>query len=645
MIAANNLSMRFGGKILFKNVNFQLNPGQHYGLVGANGCGKSTLIKILTGEATPETGDISCPSQASIGTLKQNQFLYDDVRIVDTVMMGKTKLWEAISQKEQLLQKEKFGEEDCHLLEELEKIVISYQGYSAESEAAKLLEGLGLNVEVHKQHMKTLSGGYKLRVLLAQVLFSQPDILLLDEPTNHLDIYSIKWLEDYLKGFPGTLLISSHDRDFLNSICHQIVDMDYGNIKIYKGNYDRFQESKMEEKILKEKTLEKHEAKKEDLQSFIDRFKAKSSKARQAQSKMKLVEKLEEEMEGIELSPSSRLFPKLRFDLVRPSGAITLTVKSLFKSYADKQVLKDITFSVERGDRIAIIGANGIGKSTLLEILTQNKKADQGAFEWGFAAQYAYFPQDHKRDVYGSISLLDWLGQFDTLMPEERLREILARVLFSGDDVKKPVSILSGGETARLVLAKMMLLKHNVLIFDEPTNHLDMEATEALLEALQNYPGTLIFVSHNRHFVSKIANRIIEISDKGLKDFRCTYIEYLAQREVDFLSAKLSLRKETSTTKLEASDQKIKFQEQKNQRNIKSQLEKKIDLAEKKCQQLEEELKTIDSILASEGFFEKESKEKQKELFNRKNILEKSLEDALNAWEKAGDELQAYIQN
>ncbi len=630
--------MRFGGKILFKNTSFQLNPGNHYGLIGANGSGKSTLIKVLTHEMTLEEGDFTIPSQLKVGTLKQNHFLYENVPIVDTVLMGNTKLWQAMEEKNKLFEKPEFTEEECHILADLEKVIEDEDGYSAESVAGKILEGLGLPDRVHRQTLSTLSGGYKLRVLLAQVLFSKPDILLLDEPTNHLDLYSIKWLEEYLSNFPGTLLVSSHDRDFLNRICNYTLDLDYQKITSYKGNYDDFLLTKAAQQEQKEAAFNKHEKKRDDMQEFIDRFKAKASKARQAQSKMKMVEKLEEEMADFDFSNSTRLYPNLKFEPYRPSGAIALKVNDIHKSYGTKQVLHGISFEVERGDRVALLGANGIGKSTLLEILTNHLKCDQGSWEWGHAAQFAYFPQDHMREVHGQISLLHWLSEQDPQTPEQRLREILGRVLFTGDDVKKSVHVLSGGETARLILAKMMLLKHNVLIFDEPTNHLDMEAIETLLDALSLYTGTIIFVSHNRHFVSQLANRIIEISEKGIQDYRCNYEEYIEKRELDLLSKKdLRQAKEKSS---ESQDGKVKHQEQKNQRNSKSQLEKAVASAEKKCQQLEEKIKALDKVMAAENFYHQTSNDEIQKLLKQKEDLDKQLMEAMKVWEEAMRQLK-----
>lgn len=636
MISASNLKMRFGGKILFKDCNFQLNPGQHYGLVGANGTGKSTLIKILIGEITPDAGEVSLPAQFSIGTLKQDHFIYENDPILDVVQMGNAKLWHAFKKRDTILANESFSDDDCLSLESVEKIIHEHDGYTAPSRAAKLLEGLGLPTTTHLQKLSTLSGGFKLRVLLAQVLFSQPDILLLDEPTNHLDIFSIKWLEGYLKAFPGMIVVSSHDREFLNKVCNHIVDLDRESIKVYKGNYDQFEEAKEFEKENKEAQLEKQDKKKQDLQGFIDRFKAKSTKARQAQSKMRLVEKLEDEMEVLNLSPSSRMYPNLDFTICRPSGAVVLKVDGISKHFGPKHVLNKISFQVERGEHIAFLGANGIGKSTLLEILNQGLHADHGTFEWGFAVQHAYFPQDHAKHVKGSSTLLDWLRQFDTTATDESLRGVLARVLFSGDDVHKSINVLSGGETARLLLAKMMLLKHNVLIFDEPTNHLDMEAIETLLTALKNYPGTLLFVSHNRHFVNALAKRVLEITHQGILDFKCSYPEYLEKRELDLLSADRKAHQLQTNTKKSAESPNQDLRAQSKQR---AHLERKIKLAEDKCQQLEKKIAEIDELLASEGFYQTKSKEQQQETIAKKTLLEKLLEEALQEWEQASETL------
>ena len=622
--------MRFGAKILFKNTSLQLNPGNHYGLVGANGTGKSTLIKVMIGDLTPETGIVALPSQVTIATLKQDHYLYEEVAILNVVIMGKKALWDTLQKKELLLQKEDFSEEDCETLDQLEKKIAREDGYAAESQAAKLLEGLGLTASVHHQPLSTLSGGYKLRVLLAQLLFSKPDILLLDEPTNHLDLFSIRWLEGYLKGFPGTLLVSSHDRNFLNATCDHIIDLDHETLKIYKGNFEDFMETKALFLEQAELILEKQEKRRDDLQTFVDRFKAKASKARQAQSKMRLVEKLEHSMEAMNQAPTSRRYPHLNYDLCRQSGAITLKVKELAKSYGEKKVLHGLSLEIERGDRVAFLGPNGIGKSTLLEILTGFQSPCSGSFEWGHASHIAYFPQDHAKIVQGPYTVLQWLSLWETKVTEQHLRSILGKVLFSGDDVHKLVECLSGGEAARLLLARMMLQKHNILIFDEPTNHLDMESVEALEEALLNYPGTILFVSHNRHFVSEVANRIIEISPSGIFDRRCSFEEYLEMRDQDFLSAQSKPKKETSTK-----ESSLAFNHSKQEQKAKSQLEKQAKKAEENCQILEQKIKQLETSMSHPSFFQITPKDEIQKILSQKINWEKDLENALIKWEQS----------
>lgn len=644
MLTISQLSMRYGAKILFKNVSLQFNTGNRYGLVGANGSGKSTLIKILTGEVTPESGQLALPQQFAVGSLSQDHFIYRKQFILDVVLQGRKKLWEAIEKKKLLLGKERFDDQDCEVLTKWEKIIEEQGGYAAEGEAAKLLEGLGIRNEWHCQPLEVLSGGYKLRVLLAQVLFGKPEILVLDEPTNHLDLYSIKWLEDYLKNFSGTLIVTSHDREFLNAICTHIADVDYGTIKIYKGNYNQFQQQKVLDRELKEHMLEKHDKRRADLQGFIDRFGAKATKARQAQSKARIVEKLEEEMDALDLIPSSRIYPNLNFEPLRASGVSVVKVKEISKAYGLKKVLHHVSFDIERGERVAIIGPNGIGKSTLLEILNQNQTADQGIFEWGFATRIGYFPQDHAREVNGSLSLLDWLGQFDRDIPQEKVREMLGRVLFSGDTVNQSITTLSGGETARLLLAKIMLQKPNVLIFDEPTNHLDMEAIEELAKALENFDGTLLLVSHNRYFVSRLANRIIEISYQGVKDFKGTYTEYLEKQENDFLATKLPLSQrythEISSSSKPAATSSA-YSDQKRMRSQLAQLRKKVAQAEEHCHKIEKRIEELDSCMAAEGFYQHTPREEQQKFIKEKQQLEDQLLQAMEQWEKASLELQS----
>ncbi len=640
MIVLAQLTMRFGAKVLFREVNLQFNPGNRYGLIGANGCGKSTLIKILAGELMPDGGQITLPQQATIGALKQDHYLYENENVLDVVLRGKKVLWDALEEKKKILLREPFTEEDCDALVKAEKIIDSQQGYAAEGEAAKLLEGLGIREASHRRPLHLLSGGYKLRVLLAQVFFGQHQVLVLDEPTNHLDLYSIKWLEGYLRNFPGTLIVTSHDRDFLNGVCTHIADVDYGTIKIYKGDYEAFVEQKEQDREQKAALLEKHDKRREDLQGFIDRFGAKATKARQAQSKARLVEKIEEEMESLELLPSSRLYPILNFVQTRASGVSILTVKNIFKAYGSKKVLENVAFEVERGDRLAIIGPNGIGKSTLLEILTEHVKADQGDFSWGFATQVAYFPQDHGREVKGDFNLLDWLGQFDRTKTQEQLRDILGQVMFSGDTVKQSIQTLSGGEAARLILAKMMMQKPNVLIFDEPTNHLDLEAIDELTKALQNYEGTLLLVSHNRYFVSRIANRVLEINYQGVEDFKGNYSEYVEKKERDHLSVPTALSQRYAHEESKSENMSSAYQDQKRLKSLKAQLKKRLVQAEEECHKIEEKINEIERLMSSDGFYQQTPREQQQSYIKQKQSLEEQLTAVMGKWEEAGLELQ-----
>lgn len=636
MFTIANLSMRYGEKILFKNASFQLNPGRHYALVGPNGSGKSTLLKILIGDMTPEQGEISHPSSLRIGTLKQDHFLYENETLLHTVLMGKPTLWKGIKEKEKLLEHTTLNEEQCHALALYEKMIEEQDGYVAESQAGELLEGLGLKTAHHQNKMHTLSGGYKLRVLLAQVLFSQPDMLLLDEPTNHLDLYSIKWLEEYIKKFEGTVLVSSHDRSFLNGIATDVMDVDYETIKIYTGDYDQFEQTKAWNLAQRESQLAKQERKKEDLQEFIDRFGAKATKAKQAQSKLKAMAKIDDEMESLQQNASARRTPSIEFSMQRPSGVTALKVLEICKTYGEKKVLENVSFEVERGEKVAILGPNGIGKSTLLEILANRVSSDLGKFDWGHAAGFSYFPQDPSSVLCKSNSLLEWLCNIFKDGQEQKARQVLGRVLFSGDDVHKKIGILSGGEMARLVLAKMMMQQQNVLIFDEPTNHLDLEAIEALLQSLKTFPGTLLFVSHNRYFVSQIATRIIEITEDGVQDFKCSYPEYLEKKETDYLDR--AQKRPQSPTK--ATTTKQSYEEMKKQRNLKAQLEKQVIKAEELCNQIELKIAQINVELGSESFYLNTSRENQQALFLKKNQLEAALIEAMEDWEKKQSTLQ-----
>jgi len=539
MISLSNLSKYYGDQVLFEGVSLQFNRGERYGIVGANGCGKSTLLKILCGDESASDGDLSIPKRAILGVLKQDHFQYEEERILDVVMMGNAPLWSAMEEKEKILAKaEDYFDGDRYA--ELEEIIVQGDGYGLEARAGEILEGLGIATAFHEQPLSTLSGGFKLRALLAQVLASEPDALLLDEPTNHLDILSIRWLEEFLQGFRGVALLISHDHRFLDTVATTIVDVDYETIKSYPGNYAHFVRAKREERERREAEIEKREAEIAGHKAFVERFRAKASKARQAQSKLKAIDRIE----IVPLPESSRRYPRFRFEQKRPSGKQVIEVKGLTKRYDDLTVLDGIDLTIQRGDRIAIIGPNGIGKSTLLKLMIGEISADSGSVEWGYETHPGYVAQDHKEQI-GSHrqSLDDWLGQFCPAQGIGFVKGQLAAVLFSGDESKKKLEALSGGEAARLMFARQAVEKPNVLILDEPTNHLDLEAIEALVRAIKEYEGTLIFVSHDRWFVNELATRIIEITPEGVRDFSGSYDEYLARAGEDHLDAQEILRR------------------------------------------------------------------------------------------------------
>jgi len=539
MFSIHNLGQHYGGQTLFTGATFQFNAGSRYGLVGANGSGKSTMLRIISGREEPSEGSVSIPGRARVGTLKQDHFAYEDVHILDVVLMGIPELYEAMHAKEILLANshEHF---DADHYSELEDVILRLNGYTIEADAARILEGLNIPERLHRQPMSVLSGGYKLRVLLAQTLASEPDILFLDEPTNHLDIISIRWLEKFLCDFNGCVVVVSHDRQFLNRVCTHIVDIDYQRATMYTGDYDHYELAKVEDADRRDAEIEKREAEIEDHKQFIDRFKAKATKARQAASKKKRMEKIVIER----LAPSSRQYPRFNLSSIRPSGRLVLEAEHISKSYGENHVLKNVSLKVEKGDRLAIIGPNGIGKSTLLNIFVGKLPPDLGKVEWGYETRVGYFEQDHAALSNSERETLqDWLYTF---VPEQTIgyiRHKLAEVLFSQDDANKRVSALSGGESARMVFAMLSVTQPNVLVLDEPTNHLDIEGIEALSTALQAYDGTIVFVSHNRWFVSELANRIIEIHETGLNDFRGTYAEYIERLGDDHLDSEAAWKR------------------------------------------------------------------------------------------------------
>jgi ATPase subunit of ABC transporter with duplicated ATPase domains len=552
MILLDKVTKRFGPKILFENVSIQFDPGKRYGVTGANGAGKSTLMEMLAKQDDWDAGRIEMSGGLKLGVLEQNHFVYDQQRILDTVMAGKAELWAAMSEKETLLA----GEVDDAIgvrLAELEGIVAENDGYSAESQAAELLVGLGIPAERHADPMRSLPSGYKLRVLIAKVLFGRPDVMLLDEPTNHLDLESIHWLINFLTDeFTGTLLVVSHDRHFLNQVATHIADIDFRTITIYTGNYADFVAAKYENQQRAAAVAQSAKKKIDELQDFVQRFGSHASKSKQAQSRLKQIEKLEDVVETKGAKRSSLVRPYVRFDQEKPSGRDVLRVTGTRKAFGDKVVLDGVNLHVNRGDRIALIGRSGIGKSTLLrtcvgsfrdldaETKTYTITPDAGEVRWGNDASVGYFAQDHHEalgETAKGTTPYEWLYRFDTRRPQEEIRAILGRLLFSGDSALKPTEALSGGEAARLLLGKMVLGRHNVLVLDEPTNHLDIESIEGLLEGLLKFEGTVLFVSHDHHFVARLATRIVELRDRapGDKGEGCEVVEYSGTYE-EFLA-------------------------------------------------------------------------------------------------------------
>jgi ATPase subunit of ABC transporter with duplicated ATPase domains len=535
MITLSNLGKRFADRTLFSGVSLQLNSGERYGLVGANGSGKTTLLNILTGDHEATEGSLSIPQRLKLGVLRQDHFLFEEQKILSVALMGNSTLWDVMVKLNELLDNAE-NTFDADRFAELEDEFQRLGGYSAEAHASSILEGLGLPTEVHHDPLSTLSGGFKLRVLLAQVLASTPDVLLLDEPTNHLDILSIRWLETFLRDFDGPAVIISHDHRFLDNVCTYILDVDYQTVTMYKGHYSAFISAKRLERDRREKEISNREKEISHHQQFVDRFKAKASKARQAGSKQRMIEKMAEDI--VELPKTSRRYPVFRFEKRRDSGRDALRLKGIKKAYNDNEVLHGIDLLVQRGDRLAIMGPNGIGKSTLLKIAVGNISADEGDVEWGYETHPGYFAQDQEEDFHPTNATAEqWIRQH---FPEQTIgavRKRLGMVLFSGDDVEKPLSALSGGEAARLVFARLALFQPNVLVLDEPTNHLDLESIESLVKGLKQYQGTLVFVSHDRWFVSQLATRIVEIKPNEIIDYHGSYEEYVHYCGDDHLDA------------------------------------------------------------------------------------------------------------
>ena len=523
MISVNNVSLRYGSQKLFEDVNLVFNPGNCYGVIGANGAGKSTFLKILTGEIEPNTGEISIGKNMRMSELKQDHFEFDEIEVLQTVIMGNKRLYEIMLEKDAIYAKEDFNDEDGIKASELEGEFADMDGWGAEAEASSLLQGLGIPTSLHEKKVKELDGNEKVKVLLAQALFGKPGILILDEPTNHLDVKSIKWLQEFLGDFEGTVIVVSHDRYFLNEVCTHMVDIDFGKIKMFVGNYDFWYESSQLMLQLMKDQNKKKEEKIKDLQAFVTRFSANASKSKQATSRKKLLEKITLD----DIAPSTRRYPFVGFAIEREVGNEILTIEELSKTVDGEKVLDNISFRVNKGDKIAFIG-NETAISTLFEIIMGNEEPDSGSFKWGQTITKSYFPKDNNQYFNNvDLNLVDWLRQFSTEQSEIYLRGFLGRMLFSGEEALKEAKVLSGGEKVRCMLSRMMLSNSNVLILDQPTNHLDLESITAVNNGLRDYKSNILFASHDHQFMQTIANRIIEIKTDGFNDREMTYEEYL----------------------------------------------------------------------------------------------------------------------
>ncbi len=522
--------MQFGAKPLFENVSVKFGEGNRYGLIGANGCGKSTFMKILGDDLDPTAGNVMLDTNDRVGKLRQDQFAYEEYTVIDTVIMGHTELWAVKEERDRIYADPEMTEEDGIKVAELEVEFAEMDGYTAESRASELLLGVGIPLEQHSGLMSEVAPGWKLRVLLAQVLFSDPDIMLLDEPTNNLDINTIRWLEDILNERNCTMIIISHDRHFLNSVCTHMADLDYGELRLYPGNYDEYMTASTQarERLLADNAKKKAQI--SELKAFVSRFSANASKAKQATSRARQIDKIKLD----EVKPSSRVNPFIRFDQEKELHRLALEVEKLNKSYDDLHLIKDLNLMIEVGERVAIIGENGIGKTTLLRMLAQDLENDSGTVKWSENANLGYFAQDHAHDFEEDKTLFDWMTACGKEGDDEQvIRGTLGRLLFSNNDIGKSVKVISGGEQGRMMFGRLILQQPNILLMDEPTNHLDMESIESLNLALEQFKGTLFFVSHDREFVSSLATRVLEITKDGIIDYQGGYEDYLKSQGID----------------------------------------------------------------------------------------------------------------
>jgi ATPase subunit of ABC transporter with duplicated ATPase domains len=637
MITVSRVEKSFGGRTLFEGVSLQLNAGSRYGLVGANGSGKTTFLKILAGDEPASDGTVTVGNRVRMGVLRQDQFVDDARPILDVAMMGDKAAWDALAERSRIID----GDGDAHRLADLEDTLAQTSGYTLESRSSAILEGLGISVAAHRNPLATLSGGFKLRVLLAQVLVGGPDVLLLDEPTNHLDILSIRWLEKFLGGYRGAAMVISHDQRFLDNSVTHVLDVDYGTITEYTGNYTAFVAEKAAVRTRKEAEIARAEKVIADKRAFVERFGAKATKARQAQSRLKQIEKIEVE----ELEDTSRRSPLFRFVPERPSGRDVLEVEHVSKAYGDKEVLRDVSLTVRRGEKVAIIGPNGLGKSTLLKIVLGLTPADDGKARFGHEVRPGYFAQDHHELLRNEgMTPIDYVWEACPGEGTATVRGALGRLLFSGEDVTKRVGALSGGEAARLIFCKIIVEKPNFLILDEPTNHLDLEAIAALVEGLAAFPGTVLFVSHDRSFVSSLATRVVEVKKDGLRDFPGTYAEYLAQCGDDHLDADavvLKAKAEKSKESPAADGTAPSWEEQKRRRNRQRVLPERRDAVLAKIEAAEAKKSAITLRYAEPGFFERTGKDELATLAREEKELAASIDVLMTEWEAIETELES----
>jgi ATPase subunit of ABC transporter with duplicated ATPase domains len=638
MISTSQLGKAYGGRTLFEGVSLQLNPGSRYGLVGANGSGKTTFMKVVSGDEPASEGTVAIASRLRVGVLRQDLSLDDDQVILNLAMMGDGQVWRMLEERSLIVDK---GEGDASRLADIEDGLHNLDGHTLEARATAVLEGLGIPIASHRLPLATLSGGFKLRVLLAQVLLGGPDVVLLDEPTNHLDILSIRWLEKFLASYRGLAVVISHDQRFLDNVATHILDVDYGTVTPYTGNYSAFAREKQATRERKEGEIARAEKIIAEKRAFVDRFGAKATKAKQAQSRLKQIERIEVE----ELAATSRRTPLFRFSMDRASGREVLDVERISKAYGSKEVLRNVSLKVRRGEKVGVIGPNGLGKSTLLKIVMGELEADEGSVRFGHEVRAGYFAQDHHEVLRNEAATpLDYIWEACPSEGTTYVRGQLGRVLFSGADVEKRIGSLSGGEAARLIFGKLIVEKPNVLVLDEPTNHLDMESIGALVDGLKAFEGTVVFVSHDRWFVSQLATRILEVTPDGLRDFPGTYAEYLERCGDDHLDAdavvlKTKVARMTPRDDVQAPESGLSWDEQKRLRNRKNALPARREKVLASIDAAEARKKAIAEQYASPGFFEKTTKEALKALEREDAELASKLDRFMTEWEEIETEL------